>query len=107
MTRELLEVITKIKIPKRAAAEKKKGGGSMLKAFEDYKLEGKIEGRREYLVQQVCKKLQKNKPANVIAEELEEELQEIEKILAAQQKVQNYDVEQICAELVAAHDKIL
>ena len=110
-TRELLEVITKIKIPKRAAAEKKKGGGSMLKAFEDYKLEGKmegkIEGRREYLVQQVCKKLQKNKPANVIAEELEEELQEIEKILAAQQKVQNYDVEQICAELVAAHDKIL
>ena len=41
------------------------------------------------------------------AEELEEELQEIEKILAAQQKVQNYDVEQICAELVAAHDKIL
>ncbi len=35
----------------------------------------------------------------MIAEELEEELPEIERILAAQKKVQSYDVERICAEL--------
>lgn len=102
-TRELLEVITKIKIPeKKRIADDKEGGYSMLKAFEDYKLEGKIEGRQEHLVQSVCKKLQKNKPASIIAEELEEELSEIERIIEAQQKVQNYDVEQICAVLMTS-----
>lgn len=108
-TRELLEVITKMKIPRKEKnMGEKEGGFSMLKGFEDCRLEarmegrmeGKIEGRKEHLVQLVCKKLQKNKPADVIAEELEEELPEIEKILMAQQKVQSYDVERICAELL-------
>lgn len=131
-TRELLEVITKIKIPpKGKAVGKKEGGFSMLQGFEDLKMEykmeglqegrkegrqeglqegrqegiregrkeGRQEGKREYFIQLVCKKLQKNKPASVIAEELEEELPEIERILAAQKKVQSYDVERICAEL--------
>ena len=42
-----------------------------------------------------CKKLQKNKPAAVIADELEEELVEIERVIAAQQQVGSYDAEQI------------
>lgn len=103
-TRELLEAVTRVRIPKeKKVTEKKKGMYSMLKAFEDYKLEGKmegkIEGRQEYLVETVCKKLRKNKPAAVIAEELEEELPEIERIIEAQQKVNSYDVKQICAAL--------
>ena len=42
-----------------------------------------------------CKKLQKNKPAAVIADELEEELVEIERVIAAQQQVGSYDAEPI------------
>lgn len=64
----------------------------MIKAFEDYKLEGKM----EQLIQLVCKKLRKNKPAEVIAEELEEELTQIKKIIEAQKQVGSYDAEQIC-----------
>ena len=58
-------------------------------------MEGKIEGIQEHLIQLVCKKLQKNKPVEVIAEELEADRSEIEKIIAAQKRVGNYDAEQI------------
>lgn len=44
----------------------------------------------------VCKKLQKAKPVEMIADELEEEIAVIEKIIAVQQKVGSYDAEQIC-----------
>lgn len=48
----------------------------MCKAFEDYKLEGKLEGRAEgelmNIIQLVCKKLAKGKDDRTIAEELEE-----------------------------------
>ena len=53
-------------------------------------------GVRQSLVQQICKKLQKNKTVEVIAEELEEELAEVKKVIAAQQRVGNYNVEEIC-----------
>lgn len=80
--------------------EKSEEKYGLCKAFVDMKLEGimegKKEGRREHLIQTVCIKLRKNKPANVIAEELEEELSEIEKVIAAQKRVGSYDVEQIC-----------
>lgn len=67
----------------------------MCKAFVDMKLEGVMEGQINYLIKPVCKKLQKNKPAAVIADELEEELVEIERVIAAQQQVGSYDAEQI------------
>ena len=67
----------------------------MCKAFVDMKLEGVMEGQISYLIKPVCKKLQKNKPASVIADELEEELVEIERVIAAQQQVGSYDAEQI------------
>ncbi len=94
-----------------------KGAGAMengvkrynvCKAWEDQRLdgieegrkegrkEGREEGMRQYLVKLVCKKLQKNKSAVVIAEELEEDLSEVEKVLEAQRKVSSYDIVQIC-----------
>lgn len=99
-TREVLEVIAKVRIPDGYKVIKNgEPRFEMCKAFEDYRLEGKAEGIQEHLVQAVCKKLLKNKSVDIIAEELEEEIQEIEKIIAAQQKVGSYDVEQICVEL--------
>ena len=47
----------------------------------------------------VCKKLQKNKSAEIIAEEVEEELSDVERIIAAQKQVGSYDVEEICKAL--------
>lgn len=95
-TRELLEVVANIKISEEYKVMKgKEERFKMCKAFEDYKLEGK----QEYLVQAVCKKLMKNKSAELIADELEEELSEVEKVIAAQQKVGSYNVELICEAL--------
>lgn len=113
-TRELVEVVAGIKIPEEY---EEKGAGAMengvkrynvCKAWEDQRLdgieegrkegrkEGREEGMRQYLVKLVCKKLQKNKSAVVIAEELEEDLSEVEKVLEAQRKVGSYDIVQIC-----------
>lgn len=95
-TRELLDVMANVKIPKEdKTMENGKERYNMCKAFEDYRLEGKMEGIQEHLIQLVCKKLQKNKTAEVIAEELEEDRSEIEEIIAAQKRVGNYDAEQI------------
>lgn len=103
-TREVLEVIAKVKIPEEYKVVKNgEERFEMCKAFEDYRLEGRLEGELEgmqkHLIQAVCKKLQKNKPAEIIAEELEEELSEIERVIEAQLAVGNYDVEQICKAL--------
>lgn len=77
----------------------------MCKAFMDMKLEGiqegKLEGMQVYLIQVVCKKLQKNKPAAVIAEELEEELPTVENIIRIQCQLGNYDTGQIYKALQA------
>ena len=116
-TRELLEVVAKIRIKEEEEdmenGEKKY---DMCKAFVDMKLEGIEEGRqvgreegrkegrkegsRERLVNTICIKLRKNKQPQIIAEELEEELSEIEKVIAAQKKVGSYDVEQICMAMI-------
>lgn len=103
-TRELLEAVADVRIPERyKTPEPEKEGYDMCKAFEDYRLEGKeegrtegkIEGKAEQLIEFVCRKLRKNKTAEMIAEELEEELPVIERIIEAQQKTGNYDAEQI------------
>ena len=47
-------------------------------AFEDGRVEGRIEGERARLLAQVKKKLSKNKSVKVIAEELEESIEAIE-----------------------------
>ncbi len=104
-TRELLEVVAKIRIKEEEEVmENGEKKYDMCKAFVDMKLEGieegrkagREEGRRYHLVQTVCIKLRKNKQPQIIAEELEEELSEIEKVIAAQKKVGSYDVKQIC-----------
>lgn len=107
-TRELIEVVAGVKIseeyarPEKGAEDMEDGERTykVCKAWEDHKLrgieEGREEGMRQHLVKLVCKKLQKNKPIDVIAEELEEELSEIEKVVEAQQKVGSYDIAQIC-----------
>ena len=95
-TRELLDVMANVKFSEEhITMENGKERYNMLKAFEDMRLEGKMEGIQEHLIQLVCKKLQKNKTAEVIAEELEVDRSEIEKIIAAQKRVGNYDAEQI------------
>ena len=105
-TKELLEVVAKVKIGEEyESMDNGEKTYDMCKAFVDMKMEGrregkiegKIEERQEHLVRTVCIKLQKNKPAAIIADELEEELPEIEKVIEAQRLVGNYDVKQICA----------
>lgn len=96
-TRELLEVVAGVRIGEETATmENGEKKFNMCKAFVDMKLEGIEEGSRKRLVNMVCKKLLKNKPASVIADELEEELSEIEKVTEAQKQAGSYDVEQIC-----------
>lgn len=95
-TRELLDVMANVKFSEEhITMENGKERYNMLKAFEDMRLEGKMEGIQEHLIQLVCKKLQKNKPVEVIAEELEVDRSEIEMIISAQKRVGNYDAEQI------------
>lgn len=103
-TRELLEVVAKVKIKEEyEVMENKEKKYDMCKAFVDMKLEGimegeikgQIKGQAEHLIKAVCKKLQKDRSAEVIADELEEELSEIEKVIAAQRQANSYDIEQI------------
>lgn len=96
----LLTKLTNIReIPGVGEEAFERGEFSMCKAFEDMreegKLEGKIEGRAEELIEMICKKLQKNKPAAMIAEELEKELSVVENIIKIQRQLGSYDVEQI------------
>ena len=95
-TRQLLEVVAKVRVKEEyTVMENGEKKYELCKAFVDMKLEGVMEGQINYLIKPVCKKLQKNKPAAVIADELEEELVEIERVIAAQQQVGSYDAEQI------------
>ena len=96
-TREIIDVMTGVRISKEnKTTENGKERYNMIKAIEDMIEDGRTEGKMEHLIQLVCKKLRKNKPAAVIAEELEEELTQIEKIIEAQKQVGSYDEEQIC-----------
>lgn len=100
-TKEILEVVGRVKIKEEyKVMRNEEKTYDLCKAFVDMKLEGveegRKEGRKEYLVSNVCIKLRKDKSANVIADELEEDISEIEKVIAAQRKVGSYDVEQIC-----------
>lgn len=62
---------------------------------EDGRKEGLAEGKAIALIEAVCIKLQKNRPAKIIAEELEKDLPVIENIVKIQQEVGTYDVKQI------------
>ncbi|MCI9297296.1 MAG: hypothetical protein HFI10_07610 [Lachnospiraceae bacterium] len=79
--------------------EKEERKYDMCKAFMDMKLEGIEEGMEKgktiQLIEYVCKKLLKNKPAEVIADELEEELSVVEHIVKIQRRTGNYDANEI------------
>lgn len=67
---------------------KKKGGkvdmcGAIAGLIAEGKLEGKLEGKDWMLVEQVCKKLKKEKSVKTIAEELEEDQEKIQSICEA------------------------
>ena len=111
-TREMIEVMANVKIPETYGHTMEEDGRkerryNMCKAFEDYRLEGveeglekgkaegRLEGRTVHLIELICKKLQKNKEAELIAEELEEELPVVEQVIEAQKSVGSYDIEQI------------
>ena len=69
-------------------------------------MEKGIEKGRDFtLLSQVCRKLQKGKSIDIIADELEEELEHIEQICkVAERFAPEYDVEQIYEELYAASE---
>lgn len=104
-TRELLEAVGKVRIGEEYGTIMENGERryDMCKAFLDMKQEGIEEGiakgiekeRLSHLIETVCRKLLKNKSAAVIAEELEEDLQAVERVIRAQRRVGNYDVERI------------
>lgn len=103
-TRDLLEVVGKARIGKEyEVMENGERRYDMCKAFLDMKLEGiqegRAEGRLEYLVETVCKKIMKDKPAAVIADELEEELSTVESVIRIQRQVGSCDTEKICRAL--------
>lgn len=95
----LLEVVAKVRIKEEyKVMNYDEDEYDMCKAFVDMKLEGIEEGRAEgqrHLINVICKKLQKGKSVEVIADELEEELPDIERVIAAQQQAGSYDVEEI------------
>ena len=91
-TRELIETVGKVHLGKEYnVMENGEKKYDMCKAFVDKQLRGKW----EYLIQAVCKKLQKNKSAAVIAEELDEDLPTVENIIRIQHLLGNYDATQI------------
>lgn len=99
-TREMLEVVGKVRIGEEyGVMENGERRYDMCKAFLDMKQEGIEEGiekeKISHLIETVCKKLAKNKPATVIAEELEEELQAVESVIKVQQQLGSYDLERI------------
>lgn len=95
-TREMLEVVGKVKIGEECEVmENEKKRYDICKAFLDMKQEGIEEERITHLIETVCKKLAKNKQAAVIAEELEEELPSVERVIKVQRQLGSYDVEQI------------
>lgn len=95
-TRELIEVVGKVRIGEEyEVMENEERKYDMCKAFLDMKQEGIEEERISHLIETVCKKLVKNKPAAVIAEELEEDLQAVERVIKVQQRLGSYDREQI------------
>lgn len=78
--------------------ENEEGKYNMCEALEGLKEEGRIEGADLKLIEQICKKLQKSKSPETIAEELEEELTTILEICnAANLFAPDYDCKKIYA----------
>ncbi|MBQ9926392.1 MAG: hypothetical protein IJO65_00315 [Lachnospiraceae bacterium] len=66
----------------------------------DERQEGLEQGRNVLLVEQVCKKLKKDKSREQIAEELEEDIDVIHRICdAAEEVIPKYDVEKVCKKI--------
>lgn len=81
-TRKLLEVVAKVRIPEECKViENGEERFDMCKAFEDMKLEGKLEGEESKLAEQTMKKLVKGKSIAVIADELEETKEKIQELI--------------------------
>ncbi len=105
-TRQLLEVVANFRMEGNEDMRYQRTY-NMCKALEDIKLEGIVQERLEHLIKVVCKKLQKNKTAEVIADELEEELSEVEKVIRAQQEAGSYDEKQIFKILAPQYEELV
>lgn len=79
---------------------------NIIRAFEDEREEGRIEGKEEgqtlKLISQIRKKRNKNKPVKEIADMLEEEISVIAPVFALLQTHPDWDDEEICKELRSA-----
>ena len=65
--------------------------------------DSKREGESLYLTKQVCRKLQKQKTPQEIAEDLDESLEKIQQICdIAKEYAPDYDPEAICAQLLSS-----
>ena len=60
------------------------------------RIDGERIGNRQHLIRQICRKLEKGKASEVIAEELEEELDEVNKIVCIAEELREiYSVEEL------------
>ena len=81
-TRRMLEVTAKVRIPEDCRVMVNgEERFDMCKAFEDMRLEGKLEGEESKLAELTGKKLSKGKSIAVIAEELEETEERIRELI--------------------------
>ncbi len=72
-------------------------------AYEDGRAEGIEQGEMKKLITQICRKKQKSKTPEVIAEELEEDLEQVKRICdIADEFAPEYDVEKIYENLVCS-----
>ena len=101
----ILEAIRQLKIMSlgkivMANYEEYLKGKRDMNAYRDYVMdEGIEEGEKKALIVQVCKKLRKNKPIEIIAEELEEDIEKIQSICnIAVKYAPDYDVDAILKE---------
>lgn len=70
-------------------------------AFEDGHAKGLEQGEMKKLITQICRKKQKSKTPEVIAEELEEDLEQVKRIYdVADEFAPEYDEEKIYEELM-------
>ena len=71
--------------------------------LDDTKREGIIQGELLALTKQVCRKLQKQKTPQEIAEDLDESLEKIQQICdIAKEYAPDYDPEAICTQLLSS-----
>lgn len=79
----------------------------MCQALQEMMEESRVEGEMRKLISQICRKIQKGKTPEIIAEDLDEDLSVIVKIFkAAKEFAPDYDCGQIYKHMAQAGDTL-